>query len=49
MEVAKFELNKDDKEHHLIEERNPSRKTFCHKEKKLFNFAIEVKEIYYVL
>ena len=33
MEVAKFELNKDDKEHHLIEERNPSRKTFCRKEK----------------
>ena len=46
MEVAKFELNKDNKEHHLIEERNPSRKTFCRKEKKLFNFAIEVKEIY---
>ena len=46
MEVAKFELNKNDKEHHLIEERNPSRKTFCRKEKKLFNFAIEVKEIY---
>ena len=46
MEVAKFELNEDDKEHHLIEERNPSRKIFWRKEKNCFNFVIEVKEIY---
>ena len=44
MEVAKFELNKDDKEYHLIEERNPSRKTFWRKEKNCFK--LEVKEIY---
>ena len=44
MEVAKFESNKDDKEHHLIEERNLSRKTFWRKEKNCFN--LEVKEIY---